>query len=316
MKKIDLLPSGGKQYKINMHTHSTVSDGAFTPEELKQVYQSLGYDAIVFTDHGDCCPHTELTDENFVALTGVEIDYSIKTETGHLEKAVHINAFSFDPEKKAIYHSRPLDYDLINRDIAQLKADGFLVSLNHPIWSGMTNEEVAKVQGFDAMEISNSIGEMIHNYSDDSSVYEAFLRSGGRAIPVAGDDCHRKWADGTASIEYGKSFVMVKAETLTYEALMEAIASGDCYASTGPKFEALWLEGDMLHVKCDPIAGVYVHSKYLNTRAEDVAKTDSITETTLNIAHIRQSGSPYFWVQLGDTHGGKAWLKPCWFDEI
>lgn len=316
MARIDLLPREGNQYKVNMHTHSVVSDGGFTPEELKRIYMSMGYDAVAFSDHQECKPHPELTDENFVALTSVEVDFSRKSKDGHLEKAVHLNGFSYDPEKYCVFDSMPLDYDLINRTIAQMKKDGFYVSLNHPVWSGMTSEEIGKIHGFDAMEVSNSVGQMIFNYSDDSALYEAFLRAGGRAVPVAGDDCHRKWQDGTASIEYGMSFVMVCAKELTHAALMEAITAGDCYASTGPTFREVWMEGDYLHVGCSPVAGVYVHSEYLNTRTEAVAKTDSLTEVTLNISHIRNSSSPYFWVQLRDVSGRKAWLKPCWFDTL
>ena len=32
----DLLPREGRFYKANLHAHSTVSDGHYTPEELKQ----------------------------------------------------------------------------------------------------------------------------------------------------------------------------------------------------------------------------------------------------------------------------------------
>ena len=31
-KRIDILPQSGNLYKVNLHTHSTLSDGNFTPE--------------------------------------------------------------------------------------------------------------------------------------------------------------------------------------------------------------------------------------------------------------------------------------------
>ena len=67
-----LIPNEGKFYKANLHSHSTVSDGHFTPEEMKEKYMEKGYSIIAFTDHGRLVPHNELTDENFLALNGLE----------------------------------------------------------------------------------------------------------------------------------------------------------------------------------------------------------------------------------------------------
>ena len=37
-----LLPNTEKQYKANLHTHSTISDGELTSEELKEKYKAQG----------------------------------------------------------------------------------------------------------------------------------------------------------------------------------------------------------------------------------------------------------------------------------
>ena len=312
---IEVLPRSGNLYKVNLHTHSTCSDGKFTPEQLKEYYMSLGYNAVAFTDHRNCIPHTDLTDEKFVALTGLELDFNQNDEQGRQIKVVHMNALAAQPDTACSFQSMTLDYDLINKTVADLKKDGFFVTLNHPVWSNMCNADIAAIQGFDAMEICNSIALMFNNFSDDSALYEYFLRSGGKAIPIAADDCHRKYADGTPFAEYGKSFVMVKAEERTYDAIFRAITTGACYASTGPKIENLWLEGNILHVECSPVFGVYVHSKYLNKKAQQVEKTDCITHATFDISHIREA-SPYFWVQLRSADGEKAWATPYWFEKL
>lgn len=314
-EKIYLVRPEEKQYKVNMHTHTTVSDGSFTPEEIKKVYMEMGYSAVAFTDHQDCRPHTELTDAHFVALTGVELDFSKKDKNGLLEKAVHINAIYPDPQKVQIHDNYPLDYVLMNKMIAEMKQENAFVTLNHPVWSDMSSEDILKVKGFDAMEVSNSAATMIYGYSEDFPMYEGYLRAGGKAIPVAGDDCHRKWEDGTGSVEYGKSFVMAQAKELSYQGILDALNAGNSYASTGLTFQEVFLEGDLLHIVCSPCCGVYVRSKLLNTRTEAVSKTDSITEVTLNIGQIRKY-SPYFLVALQDTKGRKAWLNPCWFDRL
>ena len=40
-----------KQYKANLHCHSTLSDGHLTPEQLKKLYKDNGYSILSITDH-------------------------------------------------------------------------------------------------------------------------------------------------------------------------------------------------------------------------------------------------------------------------
>lgn len=52
------LPESGAFYKSNLHCHTTVSDGKFTPEEVKQLYKDKGY---AIADYTNTC----FTDELF-----------------------------------------------------------------------------------------------------------------------------------------------------------------------------------------------------------------------------------------------------------
>ena len=45
MKKY-LLKNVGNFYKANLHVHTTVSDGDFSPEEVKQMYMDKGYSIV------------------------------------------------------------------------------------------------------------------------------------------------------------------------------------------------------------------------------------------------------------------------------
>ena len=69
-----LLPQGGQFFKANLHCHSTVSDGRMTPEELKKVYMEQGYSVLAYTDHNLLVDHSELAQEDFLPIVGVEID--------------------------------------------------------------------------------------------------------------------------------------------------------------------------------------------------------------------------------------------------
>ncbi|MBQ4037169.1 MAG: CehA/McbA family metallohydrolase [Clostridia bacterium] len=315
MKK-ELYSEKGNWYRINLHAHTTHSDGKLTPEQVKALYAEKGYDGVAFTDHRKLIPHTDMTDERFLALTATELDFSLTDAKGNLLKAVHLNAISPDPERRCQFEKYPFDLELAAQVVARLKEEGYFVILNHPVWSNMTNAEVEAIRGIDAMEIYNTISVVFNNYSDDSAHYENFLRGGGRALPIAADDCHRVWEDGTPFVEYAKSCVMVKSEALEYGSIFSALSRGQLYATTGPQIHGLSLEGDVLTVSCSPAFGVYVHSVSLGVKAQAVARDgESLTEVSLDLSALRAC-SPYFWVQIRDAQGEKAWTVPFYFNEL
>ena len=42
---------GVKRLKINLHAHTTDSDGRVSPEEAARIYREAGYDVLAITDH-------------------------------------------------------------------------------------------------------------------------------------------------------------------------------------------------------------------------------------------------------------------------
>ena len=84
-----LLPEKGSFFKANLHSHTTISDGALSPEEMKELYKSNGYAVLAYTDHDLFLPHHDLTDEAFLALAGFEAEFYVdrknaKTKTCHV----------------------------------------------------------------------------------------------------------------------------------------------------------------------------------------------------------------------------------------
>ena len=59
-------------YRANMHCHTTISDGHYTPAEIKKAYMDMGYSIVAYTDHELICEHNELTDDKFLAITSSE----------------------------------------------------------------------------------------------------------------------------------------------------------------------------------------------------------------------------------------------------
>ncbi|MBR5868897.1 MAG: hypothetical protein IKZ21_05575, partial [Clostridia bacterium] len=99
--KTYLLPENGNFYKANLHMHTAISDGKMTPEEVKEEYKKRGYSVVAFTDHEVIVPHTDLTDENFVAITAYEIATNGEMPSGGFPFAqtYHVNLYAKDPQK-------------------------------------------------------------------------------------------------------------------------------------------------------------------------------------------------------------------------
>lgn len=308
-ERIYLLPPEGNLYKTNLHSHSTVSDGRFSPEELKRLYTEKGYHAIAFTDHRACVPHPELTDENFVALTGIERAFSFGTES-----TVHICGISRDPDFTwEISDDKNTNIDAINEGIREMNEKNFITTLNHPRWSALSAEQIAAIHGTANMEVANGYEMVQDGYGDDYALYEMELRRGMKYSPIAADDNHRSRANGKPGLEYFSGFTVMKAKELTYGALINSLDTGAFYASTGPMIKNLWLEDDILHIECSPVCGVFVHGRTFKYRTAELHVQDDIEVLDINIGAVREH-SDYLFVIISNTRGEKAWAKPLWFN--
>ena len=303
MKKY-LLPQAGNFYKANLHCHSTYSDGAKSPAEIKEMYMAEGYSAVAFTDHEVYIPHNDLTDDHFVALNGMELSFESDHEDWEIypwryTKVCHVCAIAEDPmnhlhpcwnrnkplgrvaatnkhlvkfdESQPDYHYE-YSVECVNKTLKLLKEKGFFTTYNHPTWSLENPETYLAYNDFDALEIYNhsSFCEGFDDYNPH--VYEQFLRKGKRIGCVASDDNHN-W-NPQAWDSFG-GFAMIKAEKLDYASLMQALKKGDYYASQGPKIHELWYEDGKICVTCD-----------------DALKIDFATGRRHGFAYFGKDGGP------------------------
>ena len=254
MKKY-LLPENGTFYKANLHCHTTVSDGATTPEETKQCYKDEGYSIIAFTDHRKLVLHNDLTDESFLALNGFEADISEPTSGGWslTMKTCHLCAIALDKDLSDAPSCMGINYDgeSISAYIKACKDAGFFVTYNHPTWSLESYPQYSTYKGADAFEIIN-YGCIVEGYNDrNDHAYDDMLRGGERLFAVGADDNHIKR-------QFYGGYTMIKAESLTYEAIASALKEGNFYASEkGPDILELYLEDGKVHVKTDKAREIY-----------------------------------------------------------
>ncbi len=82
----------------NLHSHSTHSDGVYTPGELVSVAKAEGYKALAVTDHDTVTACAELAKE--CGKAGLETVFGVEftAPSPFFRGSFHITAYGFDPE--------------------------------------------------------------------------------------------------------------------------------------------------------------------------------------------------------------------------
>lgn len=311
-----LLPENGTFYKANMHCHSILSDGEFTVEKLKAEYVKQGYSIIAYTDHDKFHTHNDLTDENFLAINGYEVDISNwDTDDSHYVRCYHFNCYALTNEKNGEILPLPAykDSQGINRFIKELNDSGFIVCYNHSYWSLQTLDDYRDLEGLFAMEIFNN-SAYIGGGTDGNqiNVYDTMLRQGKRLYCIAADDNHDRSPLGHPHNDSFGGFIMVKADSLAYEPVMRAIQNGELYASTGPLIEELTMEGDTATIKCSPAVRITMNTGGRRSSAVNTLEGETVSSAEFMI-DLRDT---FIRFEITDERGRRANSRAYFLDEF
>lgn len=335
MKKI-LFPKHQNLYKANLHTHSTVSlDGRLSPEELKNEYMKKGYSVVAYTDHEIFVRQNHLTDENFVALNGVELGANKEKEEGAytFSRTCHICFIALSPETTRqpaftvnSYTKRlsqeTLDKVDIDPDCPDFKAHysaecfnemikrgvngGFFVTYNHPAWSGETFNEYLQYDGMHAMEIFNYGCYLVGSSESDAFAYDDMLKNGKRLYCIATDDTHKP-------TDIGGGYTIINADKLEYTTITKALLDGDFYASTGPEIKEISYEDGIVSVISSPAKLIQIKTIRRRSGASSMAVQGELVTTAKMQIYPEDIG---FRVTVIDEKGLVAWSNAYFLDQI
>jgi predicted metal-dependent phosphoesterase TrpH len=161
--------------RIDLHTHSTASDGTDTPAELVRNAAAVGLDVIALTDHDTSRGYTEAVAALPAALTlvtGAELSCRLDGV------GLHMLAYLFDPDEPELLRERELV-----RDDRVPRAQGMVTKLQD-LGVPVTWEQVARIAG-DGSVGRPHVAEALVELGVVGSVSDAFtpdwLADGGRA---------------------------------------------------------------------------------------------------------------------------------------
>ena len=284
------LDGQGNWYKGNLHMHTTLSDGVLGPEAAIGLYRQAGYDFIALTDHWH--QSEESQKDGFLLLSGCEFDTGdmVHSPVFHIvgagmEQPIRLPR---DPSRKP------------QAIIDAVNAAGGAAILAHPAWSVTDPADCLELRGLAGAEIYNSVSGLPWNARPESGLYFDIWGLHGMLLPcVAADDSHFYAGEQT------RSYIMVRAESLTAPAIRRALRSGNFYASQGPEFRSLRMRGDIVEVECSRVETVVFYS---NT----VWCEDRVTAGPVTGARYRVKPTDrYLRVELIDAEGRRAWSSPA-----
>ncbi|MDA0349208.1 MAG: CehA/McbA family metallohydrolase [Verrucomicrobia bacterium] len=282
--------SSKQWYKGNTHTHTVLCGHAdSTPEVVTKWYHDRGYNFLCLSEHNIFIDPADVPmpagkRDDFILIPGEEI-----TGGGHAHTTALNTAGLVDPSlQKADGASKT---EVIQAHVhGTLQQHGHAI-LNHPNFNYMnTAEDIRPVKGLHMFELHNGHPK-VHNFGDAEHIsveamWDQLLTDGMLIYGVSSDDAHSFQKLAPDESNPGRGWVMVRSESLTPDAITDAMLHGDFYATSGVMLSELESTTSKINLKVDEQA------------------TEAELQSTYIIGHFVENGKAGYTIQfIGD--GGK-----------
>jgi hypothetical protein len=309
------------------HVHARASgDSSEPPSSVLAWYERHHYDFIVLTDHNrvseldpgnDTRGQIALRDPRagLIVLSGIELTHNpigcqpAGDPSGSCRIHVNLIGPTARPVGRIEWAERKSHHriDMYSAALAAQASFGGIAQLNHPQWLwGMTPELLVELarRGMPLIEVANvafskwNAGDAAHPSTE--ALWDAALARGATLWGVASDDAHDY--EGRGKYPPGGGWVMVRARREP-RAVLDALAAGRFYASTGVMLERAEVEGDELVIAVDPAAP----GSYTIDFVENARRVESIQGRA---ARRRVPSAGYVRAVVTRSDGKRAWIQP------
>lgn len=296
-------------YKGNTHTHTLYSDGDSSPDDVVRWYREHGYNFVVITDHNVLVGVDRLNADHgaageFLVIKGEEV--SDLTPQG---KSVHVNGLGVDQLVRPQGGSSVTE--MLQRNVDAVRAVGGVPHINHPNFQwAISPSDLAPVANYRLLEIFNA-HPAVNNAGDSTkpgveTVWDMLLTSGQIVFGIAVDDAHHfKTPDAPGAAGPGKAWVMVRAEQLSSDAILEALERGEFYASTGVEISEIAVTSKRIIVTVNQQPATTYRVQFIGKNGR------VLKERSSNRASYRIRGKErYVRVKVIASDGTVAWTQP------
>ncbi|MFC1640096.1 PHP domain-containing protein [Gemmatimonadota bacterium] len=274
----DVLLQGERWYPIT-------DDGRLTPARVQELRETFGENRVVTRD-ADGVPEMRLktleelrnrfeAPGDFLLIEGEEITDRSEGKPLHFNV---LNPAAFIPTQGGETVNETVERDLraVNQQ-AEQTGRNMLVHLNHPNYGwALSPEQLAMMEGTHLFEVYNGSTECNNNGdSTHASMDEAWDLANmirltqldlGPLYGVANDDTHNyfEWAPNRSNP--GRGWIMVRAESLSTDAILNSLRAGDFYSSTGVELKDVQVGPDEYVVKIAAERGITYTTQFIGTQ--------------------------------------------------
>ena len=281
----------GTWLRGNLHTHSTNSDGVRDPELVAQDYGARGYDFLAISDHD------VFTDPEGYEGHGVMPIPSVEVSTGG-PHTLHIGATTaVEPatDRQAV--------------VDAIRGDGGIAIPAHPNWDRAFDHwpqaDLRRISGYAGLEIYNGLVEQHPGSGYATDRWDQLLSTGRRVWGYANDDAHRPW-------EVAKGWTVAQVDEETPEAVVEALAAGRCYASSGVSVTAIETDGGAIHISTENADTITLRSDHGVVQQVETGP-DATFRVPRQLVH-RGPEFSYVRIECDGPGNTKAWLQPFFLE--
>lgn len=297
-----------KWYKGNIHTHTTESDGDAQPTKVVSWYRRHGYDFLVLSDHN----HVTILEygrakrrfKKPLMIPGEEV--SVRINQGLA--AIHINGIGISRLVEPIDAGTVVP--TIQANVNAILDAGGIASINHPNFTwAFDHEALIQVNGASLLEVFNGHpGANILGSPGKPSyeeIWDGVLSAGKSMFGVATDDSHNYYDFNPMQSNPGRGWVMVRADELSTEAIVEALSSGAFYSSTGVILEELEVSDSGISLKVQQERDYLYVTRFIGQDGKVFAEVEGV-----EASYDMQGNECYVRAAVTASSGHKAWAQP------
>lgn len=308
MTGLAAFAADGVWLRCQLHCHTDRSDGVPAPDALVRHYADDGFDCVAITDHW------LITDADAGRDGPLLVPASeLSADLGHAPFETEVLALGIEalPEPR-------VPFPTLAACAAWIAERGGAAVLAHPRWSALAPEDILPATALHGLEVYNGGCALEQGNGLADAVWDAVSERGLLLGAVATDDAHR--AGDPTGDDSRLGWTWVRARERSADAVVEALRTGACYASTGPRILAVERTGGGLEVACSPAVAVALASGPWDgcrvsadpARAAYRARVLERDDAGLIVrAHLEE---PEFcaWgrVEVDSADGGRAWTGP------
>lgn len=307
-------------YRGNTHTHTLQSDGDSPPDSVARWYRDRGYNFLFITDHEKLTDPAPLNAKfgvpgKYLLIQGQEVTQRVADST-HVDKwrQAHINSLGATklvlPLGEKNIATGITMKEGYKRNLGLIREAGGIAQVNHPNfrWS-VRLADLLDIPDSTLFEVMNA-HTGVNNDGDGNgwpsteALWDSLLSRGKVLFAVGDDDMHSLKptdADAYDLTRPGRSWIVVRTDTLTESAILGGIRRGDFYASTGPMLKNLVANAKEIRISIEPVYDARYRTEFIGRGGKVLA-----TVNGLEASYTIRGNEGYVRARITDSNRGKA----------